>query len=298
MIGIFGGLNSTQGWLNDLLMYNIITKTWNTATILGEAPSPRDKAAVIAKGTSIYIFGGFGPQTQTSDEVDLDEEDDEEDDDEEDDDGGNVHKTQKAAVFGWFNDVIELDLSASSPIWKIHKTTGQAPTPRAACGLAILNNQIYVFGGRDAQQRTNDLYSLNLDTLTWTKITTRGINPSPRSFHTLTAIGSKLVVYGGLNIGDEHLSDVHVFDTTVNAWLQPKININNQRAFHTATLIKNLLYVYGGTSEPNPNDLLVMNIDPILNAPSPSPEELNPPTQSTGLIAPKGLNYTVPKGPI
>lgn len=40
-----------------------------------------------------------------------------------------------------------------------------------------------------------------------------GQPPAPRSFHSVTAVGTRVVVIGGRAENNDHLSDLHVFDT-------------------------------------------------------------------------------------
>lgn len=158
-IFIFGGLNDSVGWLNDVVVFDIKANQWLTdVPVQGNAPAPRDKHSCTLIGNKIYVFGGFGPQTV--DEPEQDEDEDDEDDEPE------------PATFGWFNDMFELNTGKDGAIickfanaltetmtWSKVKTEGTTPTPRAAFGgMATIGSAFYVFGGRDPSQRQNDLY--------------------------------------------------------------------------------------------------------------------------------------------
>ena len=39
-----------------------------------------------------------------------------------------------------------------------------------------------------------------------------GRRPQPCSFHSLTAVGDRAVLIGGLNNNDQHLNEIHIFD--------------------------------------------------------------------------------------
>ena len=41
----------------------------------------------------------------------------------------------------------------------------------------------------------------------------KGEWPAPRSFHTATAVGKRMVVMGGRGQDNNHLADFHIFDT-------------------------------------------------------------------------------------
>ena len=53
----------------------------------------------------------------------------------------------------------------------------------------------------------DDLYSLNLDSWIWEKITTRG-NPGKRHRHTIALFHSTMIVYGGLLFTGRNSLDV------------------------------------------------------------------------------------------
>ena len=73
--------------------------------------------------------------------------------------------------------------------------SGDTPSPRAAHGMALCGQCVYVFGGRDREGRVNDLFALDTVTWEWNELASvmRGVSPVPRSFVTLTAIDDKLV---------------------------------------------------------------------------------------------------------
>lgn len=143
---------------------------------------------------------------------------------------------------------------------KVQRTTGERPPPLVGCSLTLLNDEVYVFGGRLVPTRTmvSSLYSLNLTTLSWTLLwpplspdsssppnsfntTSVGPGPSPRYFHSAEAFGtSKIVFFGGesyqptLPIDPESdateaapvlltLGDVFVWDTTKKEWEFPEV---------------------------------------------------------------------------
>ncbi|KKF95900.1 hypothetical protein CFO_g1740 [Ceratocystis platani] len=65
---------------------------------------------------------------------------------------------------------------------------------------------------------------------------------------TCTAVGKKLVVFGGGD-GPAYYNDVYVLDTTNFRWSKPRIvsdMVPSKRRAHTACLYKNGLYVFGG----------------------------------------------------
>eukprot|EP01012_Entosiphon_sulcatum_P036942 TRINITY_DN4720_c0_g1_i1.p1 TRINITY_DN4720_c0_g1~~TRINITY_DN4720_c0_g1_i1.p1 ORF type:complete len:2192 (+),score=294.62 TRINITY_DN4720_c0_g1_i1:771-6578(+) len=54
-----------------------------------------------------------------------------------------------------------------------------------------------VFGGEAGDALFNELFSLDISTLMWTRVDYRGVPPSPRSFHSFALMGRYFAVFGG-----------------------------------------------------------------------------------------------------
>jgi len=253
---VFGGLSAEGGWLNDLHAYDLKTNSWtfDINPTSESAPAPRDKHSCCAVGKKIYVFGGFGPHLP-------------EDDEEEEEDAAEEEQNE-GATFGWYNDMSVFDTETNT--WSSIEATGSVPLPRAAFGgMSLVGTNIYVFGGRDNAQRTNSLFVFDTLSNSWIVPITAGVKPAPRSFHTATVIGSKIVIFGGLSRDNKHFNDLHVFDTATSCWMQPQVDGTvGERGFHSATLVDSELYIFGGSYDFNPelqecknilNDLLVVD---------------------------------------
>ncbi|KAI5818087.1 hypothetical protein BZA77DRAFT_278366 [Pyronema omphalodes] len=159
----------------------------------------------------------------------------------------------------------------STLVSTILKTTGKEPAPLVGPSTTIVNDVLYVFGGRALQSRstpklTNDMYALDLVTRVWKKLETRGQIPPPRYFHSVCALGdAKLVCFGGMSpaagVGGESanatgdgtqqvpgavadtpevmvMSDIHVFDIPTYTWtFIPAIDPPEGRYAHCATIL-------------------------------------------------------------
>ncbi|KAG0741903.1 hypothetical protein G6F57_006171 [Rhizopus arrhizus] len=157
-----------------------------------------------------------------------------------------------------FNTLYVLDMDTLT--WTKPRTTGQVPPPCRAHSCTTVERvlgpgkrsySLYVFGGGDGPNYFNDLYILNVDTLTWTKPKTVGEPPSPRRAHTTCLWNQKIIVIGGGD-GARALADVHALDISdPNAltWtqLQPQGTPPIARGYHTSNLVKNKLIIYGGS---------------------------------------------------
>lgn len=55
---------------------------------------------------------------------------------------------------------------------------GVHPEPRSDHCAAVLDNNMYIFGGISGEHQFNDIWKLNLGNFEWTKIKTTGESPS------------------------------------------------------------------------------------------------------------------------
>ncbi|EFJ44314.1 kelch repeat protein [Volvox carteri f. nagariensis] len=105
--------------------------------------------------------------------------------------------------------------------WRVLDAIGEPPSPRVAHSAAAIGNTLYIFGGRSGldmgEGASNDLYAFDLETSTWSQLQPKGDLPPKRSYHTMTAVGTKLYVFGGC--GEEgRLNDLHEYDVTTETW--------------------------------------------------------------------------------
>ncbi|ELU06027.1 hypothetical protein CAPTEDRAFT_219898 [Capitella teleta] len=278
---LFGGLSQNSGWLDGGHVYDIESNKWSTLEASGEGPSPRDKLASAVIEDKIYIFGGFGPQLPEEEEEEVEEFSDG------DADSTGTPEEQEAAQFGWFDDLYVYDTSSNAWSQPMQMNTA-CPSPRAAHGMVAVNKYIVIFGGRDCKGRRNDLHIFDTGSRKWlTDIKPLGRLPEPRSFHSVTAVDSRVVVFGGRGSADEDLPGMHIFDSITKEWMQPKETGNalSGRSSHTATVANGKLIVFGGASNFNPemmqcskvyNDVHSISTADILKGssePSNDPEE-------------------------
>ncbi|KAF3814508.1 hypothetical protein GH733_017666 [Mirounga leonina] len=104
----------------------------------------------------------------------------------------------------YLNDFYELELQHGSGVvgWSIPVTKGIVPSPRESHTAVIYckkdsgSPKMYVFGGM-CGARLDDLWQLDLETMSWSKPETKGTVPLPRSLHTASVIGNKMYIFGG-----------------------------------------------------------------------------------------------------
>lgn len=186
-IYLFGGLandgndpqNNLPRYLNDLYILDISTPnalSWDIPETVGDYPPPRESHTAVgytdSKGKSkLIIYGGMSGQR--------------------------------------VGDIWILDIDTMS--WNKPIILGPKPLPRSLHSAVIINNCMFVFGGwvplneNDIIERewkcTNQLASLNLETMSWEKINMgmdeNNIVPKARAGHCAVTIQTRMYVWSG-----------------------------------------------------------------------------------------------------
>lgn len=119
------------------------------------------------------------------------------------------------------------------------------PSPRQGHSVVAINdNDMLVFGGRDGSAISNELWMFDTAKEQWKQIKSTGDAPQPLEGHAAVLKQSKMYVFGG-NDGRELSSDIFVLDLTSFKW-QRLASQGRPRAYHTATLIGNYIYIIAG----------------------------------------------------
>lgn len=96
----------------------------------------------------------------------------------------------------WFSDVWTFDPRTNA--WTELDCVGFIPTPREGHAAALVNDVMYVFGGRtDEGMDLGDLSAFRITTRRWYSFQNMGPAPSPRSGHSMTAFGKQIIVMAG-----------------------------------------------------------------------------------------------------
>lgn len=138
------------------------------------------------------------------------------------------------------------------------ETTGTAPSPRNSLSMAACGKNIYVFGGirEDFNTKTdsfyNDLYQLDLQTNTWTKLSPLDTQPSPRGTAGAIGLDNELLIFGGTYYEKGYanltmFNEVWSYSITENKWtLRQPSNPPPARAKPMVWQINDKMYVFGG----------------------------------------------------
>jgi hypothetical protein len=221
-VSIVGGRGrfrtGTDRMFPEMWTYHVNSRQWKDAKpqLLGDPFAVRRSSALVVtvpearhpQKQTFYAFGGVG----------------------------NTLPSFPTTATGLRNDVAVYDKNAG---WSLVATFGEEPVPRAwpAGGYDPASHSLLIFGGYrlgpDQGPTTppfelfgptnyeNDLWSLSLDTFTWTRLEPAGPLPSPRdnvpAFFD-TAHGG-LVIFGGQAF-DGLLSDLWFYSVAENSWTQ------------------------------------------------------------------------------
>jgi hypothetical protein len=121
-----------------------------------------------------------------------------------------------------------------------------------------------VFAGYTRGERTNSLYSLDLNLLKWTEIQTSGERPEVRSSHSACINNDFLFIFGGISDESEKLNDFWNFDLKLKFWtrIHGKGEEPTGRSGHSCVVYKDLLIIFGGMKDitKETNDMYSYNI--------------------------------------
>ncbi|XP_041093071.1 LOW QUALITY PROTEIN: host cell factor 1-like [Polyodon spathula] len=177
---VFGGMVEYGKYSNDL--YELQASRWEWKKLKPKAPKngpppcPRLGHSFSLVGNKCYLFGGLA----------------------------NDSEDPKNNIPRYLNDLYVLELRAGSSVvgWDVPITYGVLPPPRESHTAVVYTekdsrkSRLVIYGGMSGC-RLGDLWTLDIDTLTWSKPTLSGTAPLPRSLHSTTTIGNKMHVFGG-----------------------------------------------------------------------------------------------------
>ena len=181
-------------------------------------------------------------------------------------------------------------------IWQEPKCIGDIPSKRSGHSISVIDNTLYLFGGNDFRRPAgpnNELYKLDMSSPSegffWSKVPVAPGGkgpPEPRSHHTATVWGTKILYFGGFRSSSIRYNDLWILDTDNNKdeWNQPFNGATETKAdgevvfkrawpevpmprgAHSATIIDKSLYIFGGYggvgfARRDFNDVTVLELD-------------------------------------
>lgn len=240
------------------------TECWSLMEAKGDIPVARSGHTVARASSVLIIFGG------------------------EDDKGKKL------------NDLHMFDLKSLT--WLPLHCTGTGPSPRTNHVSALFDDRmLLIFGGTSKSKTLNDLYSLDFETMVWSRMKTKGFLPAPRAGCCGILSGSKWYIVGGGSKKKRH-AETLVLDVLNPEWTvaieSPTSSITSNKGFSLVLVQqkrKDLLVAFGGYKKEPSNQVEVLIIEknelPTTgkqSTPTKGPEILLPENHlpSTGLASP------------
>ncbi|XP_059350444.1 kelch domain-containing protein 2-like [Daphnia carinata] len=239
LLYIYGGYfgdPDLEGNSNNIYQLNLFTWMWTRLEPDATRCKPlhRDKLFGWAYCNKVFFFGGFGtPPAEGDRNVDHYE-----------------YVPDRSHQWymgrGWNNQLVAYNIDANK--WEWPETSGLPPSPRAALAGFRCQSLVYIFGGRLQGTRLNDLYVLDLKSMSWSENLNPGkFFPSGRSWHSFTYVGStKAILYGGLSAEGEVLGDCWMYDIERNNWTEIPLKIPDKRLWHQSAKVDSDWIVIGG----------------------------------------------------
>lgn len=140
--------------------------------------------------------------------------------------------------------VVGLTIASMSICYGTITWTTKTPLPQslAGSGCAVINDTVYVIGGRDsggARYKTNYIYDAGNDS--WS---TRTEMPTARAHIGAAIVGGKIYVFGGW-VGSTASNVVEEYDPISNSWTT-KANMPTPRYGYCVATYADKIYVIGG----------------------------------------------------
>ena len=187
-----------------------------------QTPSPRKEHSGWEYDGKLWTFGGYGPSINGY----LNEHGD----------FSNNHNNQL------------LHFNPESNKWTNVKCVGTVPSPRSLYATTALDNKVWLYGGNNSSIDFDDLYELDMCSLTWKLILTMTLKPERRYACCLNVTReNQLVLHGGQNDeSNEPFEDTWILNLSSYLW-KKCTNVYSCRSYHTGSVgINNSIIIIGG----------------------------------------------------
>ncbi|KAJ3681117.1 hypothetical protein LUZ60_015606 [Juncus effusus] len=202
--------------------FDIEAECWSHVEAKGDIPSGRCGHTVIRAGPVLILFGGENSKGKK------------------------------------LNDLHMFDLKSST--WLPLRYKGTGPSARSNHVATLYDDKtLFIFGGHSKSKTLNDLYSLDFETMVWSRIKTRGIHPSARAGCCGALSGNKWYIAGG-GSKKKRRAETLVLDVSKYEWSEfiapPSSSVTTNKGFSMVPLQqrdKLVLIAFGGNRK-DPSD--------------------------------------------
>ncbi|KAK4379997.1 hypothetical protein RND71_001859 [Anisodus tanguticus] len=161
------------------------------------------------------------------------------------------------------NDLHMFDLKSLT--WLPLHCTGTGPSPRSNHVSALYDDKLLlIFGGSSKSRTLNDLYTLDFETMAWSRIKIRGFHPSPRAGCCGVLCGTKWYIAGGGSRKRRH-AETLIFDVLKLEWsvavASPASSITTNKGFSLVLVQhkeRDFLVCFGGFKKDPSNEVEVL----------------------------------------
>ncbi|KAF2068655.1 hypothetical protein CYY_010019 [Polysphondylium violaceum] len=274
---MFGGYANVGIHLDDFYRFDFETSKWHRFVKNKKCyPKPRNSHTLVAYNECIYLFGGTGstPQetlvynelyrynTKTQEWTLLSSAGVE---------GRWGHSAvvykDKMIVFGgmgegtvMYSSTVAFDFIAET--WErlsiVEGPLNPKPVRRQLHTASIVKDKMYIVGGYDGIAIQNNMFELDLATLTW-----RGIGGQHSLFRCAASVTHNdcIYIFGGR--GNRSMNNnLYKFDTNTLQWsTMPTDSLPSTRQFISGGLYNDAFYVFGGQGDYNENDMIKYNLN-------------------------------------
>uniref|UniRef100_A0A0A9YZ53 F-box only protein 42 n=1 Tax=Lygus hesperus TaxID=30085 RepID=A0A0A9YZ53_LYGHE len=234
---VFGGCTCTNTTFNDLWKLDLTTRQWSRLLTMGSYPSPKASASLVYYDGSLVLFGGW---THPS--------------------------SYLPQAWRTFNELHIYDIEGNR--WT-SITPPLSPPSMAGHAATVHGDNMVVFGGLQGHNgglttfSSNNVWSLNLKTLTWTKRETTEKKPFPRYGHSQIAVDEeRLFILGGwAGPPSAVMVDIWMLTMVGRIWVWTSIVVNNRQWAashlwcHPACKVEDYVVVMSRNPESTPTSL-------------------------------------------
>ena len=142
---------------------------------------------------------------------------------------------------------INLNLEETDKEWELIENYGDIPEPVAEHKGVLYESCFYLFGGvNQSEEVSNTLYIYSIEDQNWTKNEFPEDVVPPRTGHSMSLVGSKIVIFGGFDKGI-FSNSVFIYDINDNSW------DNNKKGENDNELLEEGQEIYGQNSGDDEN---------------------------------------------
>ncbi|XP_022979721.1 acyl-CoA-binding domain-containing protein 6-like [Cucurbita maxima] len=210
--------------------FDTLTECWSLMEAKGDIPVARSGHTVVRASSVLILFGGEDSRRRK------------------------------------LNDLHMFDLKSFT--WLPLHCTGTSPSARSNHVAALYDDKtLLIFGGTSKSRTLNDLYSLDFETMVWSRIKVRGFHPSPRAGSCGVLCGTKWCIAGGGSKKKRH-AETLIFDVLKLEWsvavISPPSSVTANKGFSLVLVQhkeKDFLLAFGGSKKEPSNQVEVLTME-------------------------------------